>query len=276
MSSEEVAQEVKRYYALIREAPPSRLTEREADLGLLAACQPFRCGPDGGIAGWRIGEGPVVAMVHGWGGQGVQFVRMAHHLAKRGFAATFIDVRNHGASAPGHLGFDRFMKDAAELQACLGAPPFAWVGHSAGALGVMAARRILNLDASAFVCLATPFHPYVPLDKVRAVGAGPGVIEGLKALLAQEFSESWNDLEHGAVWSPQGRARLMAVYDETDATISTHDAWKVARKWQGARVMLTSGFGHNRILGAEMIIESVSDFLAGCRADHAAMEGIAA
>lgn len=273
MLSDVVAQRVDHYYRLIREAPPSRLALRDADLALLAACQPFRCGADGGIAGWRVGEGPVVAMVHGWGGQGVQFVRMAHHLADRGFTAVFIDARNHGDSAPAHLGFDRFMKDAADLQAHLGAPPFAWIGHSAGALGVMAARRIFGLKAEAFVCLATPLFPYVPLDKVQVIGAGSDVIEGLKTLLAQEFSATWIDLEQGAAWAPDACAHLMAVYDETDPTVSAQDAFKLARIWRGARVMLTSGFGHNRIVGAEAIIESVSEFLLGRRNVRTAREG---
>lgn len=276
MLSETVAQQVNHYYGLIRHTPPSILPERESDLALVTACQPFRCGPDGGIAGWRIGEGPVVAMVHGWGGQGVQFVRMAHQLAARGFTAIFIDVRNHGASTHAHLGFDRFMRDAADLQSYLGAPSFAWIGHSAGGLGVMAARRNFGIAASAFICLATPFYPYVPLDKVRAIGAGSVVIEGLKTLLAQEFSASWNDLEKGAAWTPDTDARLMAVYDEMDSTISALDAWKVAKGWRGARVMLTSGLGHNRILGAATIIESVLEFLEGRRSDRVAKGGTAA
>ena len=168
------------------------------------------------------------------------------------------------------------MKGAADLKAHLGAPAFAWIGRSAGALGVMAARRNFGAAARAFVCLATPFDPYAPLDKVRAVSAGSEAIEGLKLLLAQEFALSWNDLGSGDAWTPDASAHLMVVYDETDSTTSAHGAWKVARQWRDARDMLTSGLGHNRIPGAERVMESVSDILAARRSGHATGTGIAA
>src|SRR3546814_315827 len=49
------------------------------DEATLALAQSFRFGPHDSLAGWRFGAGPgpVVVLVHGWGGQGTQFLRMA-------------------------------------------------------------------------------------------------------------------------------------------------------------------------------------------------------
>src|SRR3546814_14098201 len=57
---------------------PILLPLREEDEASLAQAHAFRFGPQDSLAGWRFGAdaGPVVALVHGWGGQGTQFLRM--------------------------------------------------------------------------------------------------------------------------------------------------------------------------------------------------------
>src|SRR3546814_7851691 len=100
-------------FRAMRGQAPIALPLREEDEATLALAQSFRFGPQDSLAGWRFGAGagPVVALVHGWGGQGTQFLRMALGLAERGFEAIVIDAGNPGASAPSPMGFDRFMLD---------------------------------------------------------------------------------------------------------------------------------------------------------------------
>ena len=252
-------------YQAMRNLPPIRLPERPGDAALLEACRAFRCGQNAGIAGWEIGFGPTIGLVHGWGGQGIQFVKLAHLLAENGFRAIIIDARNHGASEPARLGFDRFMTDIAELQEYLGEPPLGWVGHSAGALALMSGRRTHGIRASAVVCLAAPFFPYVPLNRMRAAGVAEGVIDHIKQLIAAEFSTDWASLETGAAWQGDPDLRLMAIYDRADQMIDAMDAQRLLRVRPDAQIKMTSDLGHNRIISSPASADHIVRFLNACR-----------
>lgn len=252
-------------YQAMRNLPPIRLPERPGDAALLEACRPFRCGKNAGIAGWEIGSGPTIGLIHGWGGQGIQFVKLAHLLAENAFRAIIIDARNHGASEPARLGFDRFMTDIAELQEYLGEPPLGWVGHSAGALALMSGRRTHGIRASAVVCLAAPFFPYVPLNRMRAAGVAEGVIGHIKHLIAAEFSTDWASLETGAAWQGDPDLRLMAIYDRADQMIDAMDAQRLLRVRPDAQIEMTSDLGHNRIISSPASADHIVGFLNACR-----------
>lgn len=252
-------------YQAMRNLPPIRLPERPGDAALLEACKTFRCGKNAGIAGWEIGRGPTIGLVHGWGGQGIQFAKLAHLLAANGFRAIIIDARNHGSSEPARLGFDRFMTDIAELQEYIGGPPFGWVGHSAGALALMSGRRTHGIGASAVVCLAAPFFPYVPLNRMRAAGVAEGVIDHIKQLIAAEFSSDWASLENGAAWQGDPDLKLLAVYDRVDQMIDALDAERLVQVRPDAQIEMTSDLGHNRIISSPASADHIVRFLNACR-----------
>lgn len=256
------AQAEKFFWAMSNQSPIS-LPLREEDGAALAQAHAFRFGPQESLAGWRFGAGagPVVALVHGWGGQGTQFLRMARGIAARGFEAVVIDAGNHGASAPARMGFDRFMHDARALADHLGAMPFAWVAHSAAALAILSARRTHAIGARAYVTLAAPFAPYVPLNRLCAMGADEGAVEALKPLLARQFEAEWDALEHGLAWQSQPGVSLLAIYDADDAMVTASDAERVRKAWPGCDTVQTRGLGHNRLLGAHEVIEGTADFL---------------
>lgn len=258
------------FWAMSNQSPIS-LSLREEDEASLAQAQAFRFGPQDSLAGWRFGAdaGPVVALVHGWGGQGTQFLRMARGLAARGFEAVVIDVGNHGASAPAHMGFDRFMHDARALADHLGTMPFAWVAHSAAALAILSARRTHRIGACAYVTIAAPFVPYVPLNRFRAMGANDEAVEAFKPLLARQFQVDWDALEQGLAWQAEPNASLLAIYDATDTMVEAGDAERIGKVWPECRTVLTQGLGHNRLLGAQEVIAATVEFLAGVAASNA-------
>ena len=257
-------------FRAMRGQSPIALPLREEDEAALAQACAFRFGAQDSLAGWRLGTGtgPVVALVHGWGGQGTQFLRMAKRLAERGFEAIVIDAGNHGASAPAPMGFDRFMLDARALADHLGAMPFAWVAHSAAALAILSARRTHGIGARAFVTIAAPFVPYVPLNRFRSIGADEDTVDCIKPMLARQFQADWDALEAGFAWQADPDASLLAIYDATDSMVEAGDAERIRKVWPECRTVVTQGLSHNRLLGAPEVIEGTADFLAGIAASQ--------
>lgn len=251
------------FYHAMRNQPPIKLPLRADDQMALSRASTICFGPNRSLTARIFGDDgrPIVALMHGWGGQGTQFYRMALALGAAGYRAVVIDFGNHGESGPAALGFDRFMIDARALADHLGTMPDAWVAHSAAALAILSARRTHGLSAQAFVTIAAPFTPYVPLNRFRAMGADQAAIDAVKPMLAGEFACDWEALEAGLAWQRDDTARLLAIFDADDAMVQASDAERIAAVWPDCRTLMTSGFGHNRILGAGPVIAATMAFL---------------
>lgn len=251
------------FYRAMRSQPPIKLPLRPEDEAALERVRPVRFGPGGSLSARVFGDGsgPLVALMHGWGGQGTQLFRMAMHLAIAGYQALVMDFGNHGEAAPAELGFDRFMIDARTLADHLGAMPVAWVAYSAAALAILSARRTHGLSGLAFITIAAPFTPYVPLNRFRGMGASEDAVDAVKPLVAREFACDWDALEAGLAWRRDETARLLAIYDTDDAMVKVSDAERVAVAWPDCRIIRTGGYGHNRVLGAYEVMEATLEFL---------------
>jgi pimeloyl-ACP methyl ester carboxylesterase len=246
--------------ALIANSP--RMPLRDDDAARLAVMEPLTFGGAEVRQAWSIGAGPLVVLVHGWGGNGAQLAPLATALSAAGFRCVLFDALGHGQSAGGRIGFDAFGYDTAALCSHLGETLHAVIGHSAGALGMMAARYRHGLSASHYVCLAMPRYPYVPLETLKGkFGFTDRQLLALKPLLAEQFDRSWSDLEAGCVFSGDPAGQLTLIYDLADPRVRHQDADAIAAVWPGAEVIKTDNLGHNRILRSPDVIAAIERVL---------------
>lgn len=234
---------------------------RPQDAALLEAMPSFRFGPDSSRMAWTIGDGPLVILVHGYSGLGVQMAPLAMRLADRGFRCVLFDAGGHGASGPEKIGFSIFIRDTRDIVARLGSKVHGLIGHSAGALAMMRARALYGVRAARYAVINAPLFPYVPLDMMRAIGAPEDALDHIKAILSDQFEMSWSELAAGAAYAPEEGARLLAVYDEDDPKIRHADSDALVAVWGGAQLMRTAGLGHNRTLKSDAVADAVCDFL---------------
>lgn len=256
-TAQSIAQTAEALYAGLRRGGQAVLPLRPQDEALLGQCEAFRFGDASGLAGWSVGRGPTVFLTHGWGGRGAQMATLALALAGVGFQAVFFDAGAHGESQPAPMGFDRFMEDLAALHGVMGGRPFAWVGHSAGALAMMSARRTHGISAERYVCIAAPLFPYVPIERLQRSGAPAAALEIVKARIAAQFETDWARLETGLAWRPDPAASLLAIYDDSDVVAHPEDAAAVGALCPGASVLQTQGLGHNRLLQSDQVVGAV-------------------
>jgi pimeloyl-ACP methyl ester carboxylesterase len=235
---------------------------RPQDAALLEGAQMFQFGPDDSRRAWSIGQGPLVLMVHGWGGRGVQMAPLARALTSIGFRCIFFDAGGHGDSRCEPVGFDTFINDVATLTEHVGQTVFAWIGHSAGGLGMMAARAMRGVRAERYICIAAPRHPYVPLESIRhKYDISDEVADRLKSALASQFESDWQTLEAGSAYRCDEASRLLLVYDIDDERVRHRDADRIAQDWPGARILKTGKYGHNKILQSPELREHTVAFL---------------
>ncbi|PKP82456.1 MAG: hypothetical protein CVT79_05915 [Alphaproteobacteria bacterium HGW-Alphaproteobacteria-18] len=234
---------------------------RDQDAALLAGASQFWFGPQASRPGWSFGEGPIVLLVHGYSGRGVQMAVLARAIAAKGFNAVIFDAGGHGSARREKIGFNTFIEDTAAIAQHLNAPLFAMIGHSAGGLAMMRARAIHGVRAQRYGVIAAPFFPYVPLENMVQRGAPRSVLPYIKAILADQFQATWAELVNGLSFSPEAEKPLLAVYDDLDDRIRLSDADLISSVWPDSKIVRTSGYGHNRILQADEVVSATTKFL---------------
>lgn len=216
-------------------------------------------------AAWTWGSGPVVLLVHGWGGRAAQMAPLAEHISALGFHTVALDVTAHGDSPGRRASWEYFIRDIAALWRSLGDDVFACVGHSAGALTMMAARRRAGLSATRYVCVCAPSHPFPPIDAIRRrLAPRPAVLEGYKDYIARQFGSTWAELQAG--WAFEGAgADTLLFYDEMDRFIDHREGDRIKSICSGVALVKTRAYGHRKILAAPELASTVGEFLTSSR-----------
>jgi pimeloyl-ACP methyl ester carboxylesterase len=215
---------------------------------------------------WGIPGRPVVYLVHGWGGSGAQLHGFVDPLLDAGFAVVAYDGLSHGASDPGALGSRT--STAIELTTVLHAvaavhgAPAGIVAHSLGC--TVAANAMLEglpVERLVFVAPMANFASYT--DRfVRALGAGPRTRTSLIRTIEARVNRS---MEEFTLYALAGRASdvpVLLIHDTDDRDTSWVESKRLASALPRAELLVTSGLGHNRILGDASVINRAVAFLA--------------
>lgn len=234
---------------------------RPQDEALLQDMEMFRFGVGDSRVGWMIGSGPLVILVHGYGGRGVQMARLAQTVSTKGFRCAFFDAGGHGASRKEKIGFFTFMNDVRDLLAHLQEPVHALIGHSAGALAMMRARALYGVSANRYAAISAPVYPYVPLNSLRQNGVPETAVEAMKLNLADQFQMTWSELVSGACFAPDNAKDILLIYDRQDPRVQHEDADQIAVLWSHSDLLKTDGHGHNKILTAPETLRKIADWI---------------
>lgn len=212
-------------------------------------------------------DGPLVYLLHGWGGWRGQFAPIGRALAARGFRAVLIDAPNHGDSGGGTLGegIGTLPDLTLTLQAVVReiGPAYAVVGHSLG--GGCSALAILDgLEARRAVFIAPAVDPEAFTKQLAAMlGYGERIRTRMVDIAVRRTGHAPADFVLPARLAARGDLPdALILHDAEDPVIPVRDGRAMAAAWRGARLMVTSGLGHNRILRHEASVEAVAEFIA--------------
>lgn len=211
---------------------------------------------------WSWGKGTPVVLVHGWNGRAAQLAPLAAHIAASGFRAVAPDITGHGDSSGNRTEWACFLRDIRAITQALKEPPYAFIGHSAGALTTMALRHEKRIHAERYVLIAAPTYPFPAIHMIRRkLAPRHAVIERYQNHVAGQFGMPWEALRSGCVFKGIGSETLL-IYDTTDRFVDHGEGDHVAENAHEARLIKTSGYSHMTILGAPEVRAAVGDFLA--------------
>jgi predicted alpha/beta hydrolase family esterase len=240
---------------------PPRHPQPAAERAALEGAEPFALDVGGTtVRGRRMGEGPAVLLVHGWGGRGGQLAAFAPPLVAAGCAALVFDAPGHGESGGRTADLPRVAGAIRAVAGRFGAR--AAVAHSFGAAALtLALHRGLALDAA--VLIGAPRTPRQFLDSFcAALGLGEAARDRVRRRVEQRVGIPVEDLEVPRLASPLEVPSLV-VHDRADAEVPFADGAAIAAAWTGARLLATDGLGHRRILRHPAVVGEVASFVVG-------------
>ena len=231
---------------------------------------PFSAGWSGGTVSGRVFGSvgaPTAYLVHGWGGWWQQLSAQVEPLVAAGLCVVAFDAPSHGDSAPGRLGSHsttliEFAEALAAVVARFGHPT-AVIAHSAGAVGVLHARR-LGVLPDAYVLIAPPDSMEPMMRRFSSVlGMGPRAAQRMADRAERRIGLPLGsfDMVRIAEALPDHPA-LLVVHDRHDVETPAAGSEALAAAWPGADLLLTEGLGHRRVLWEDAVVERVSGFVA--------------
>jgi pimeloyl-ACP methyl ester carboxylesterase len=244
---------VRLFVATRRFATPTREVEA------LSGARPVAL-PERGLVGWRWGAGQrTVLLVHGWNGRASQLAALAPALATTGCRVLAFDLSGHGGSSGRTATAVSLAEDLLAIGRAFG--PFdGLVAHSFGA-AVSSLAMVAGLEVGRAVYIAPPLEARPWLEQFsHLVGFDPRRRQLLAQRLERRIGLGFDELSGvrlgGALDVP-----LLVVHDRDDRDVPWHDGAALVDAWHDARLVLTEGLGHSRILSDPGVIDDVRRFM---------------
>lgn len=218
------------------------------------------------ITTYQWGAGTRTALLlHGWVGRASQFATLVRDLVAEGYRVIAFDAPAHGAS-PGRRTDARDWMDAAQLLAGSDGPIDLLVGHSLGGFAALAAtraglaaRRVVTISGAGTV---RAFHE----EFARMLRLSPAVRTAFEADFHRRLgmTRAQSDARFDTLAHPlPGHVEALFVHDADDRVLPTQHSIDLHDAHPGrSHLLVTHGFGHNSILGADAALDAVLAFAA--------------
>jgi pimeloyl-ACP methyl ester carboxylesterase len=208
---------------------------------------------------------PVVLLVHGWGGRGLQLGGLGRELATRGVTAVAWDLPGHGdrAAATNLPEMAGSLAAVADAVAATHGPIGGVVAHSFGTATTLVARARHGLELPRLAVVA----PSALLDRMLEdfadmTGLARPVVERMAERLAVRFGFHWAELEADAI-APRLTAPALVIHDRDDRRVPYADGVELARLLPDSRLVTTEGLGHSGpLLRDPDVLDEVGRFMA--------------
>lgn len=231
------------------------------------------------VRGQVWGDGPVVYLVHGWGGRVAQFTALVEPLAEAGHTVVGFDGLSHGDSDPGPSGprsaTGLELGKALDDVAARFGPAQAIVAHSMGAVASLLAMKYGWLTTDRLVLLA-PMNSYAKQVEPfqQALGVGPRTRRLVDQAVVRRVGLPVEEFDVRLLARQLDAPQTLLVHDTGDRQTPYGDTVTLASELPEARLVTTSGLGHRRILRDPRVVDEVVSFVGGGRLVGARSAGV--
>ncbi len=220
--------------------------------------------PDGPVVVYRWGDtvhAPTVLLVHGWNGWAQQLERFVEPLRAQGYAVMAFDHVAHGASPGDQATLPVMMRSIATLFDGL-RQPAGVIAHSLGAAAVAGVLAETPGRVPAAVLIAPPTDPRPFLRWVaRGLGAPDTLLADVQREAEAHAGVPMERLVADDKLTRRIATPLLVVHDTEDSDVPIANGHVYAQA-PNARLLVTDGLGHRRILRDLHVVQASVRFIA--------------
>jgi len=203
---------------------------------------------------------PVVLLLHGWNGWGLQLAGFVPALLDQGMAVVAVDHVGHGRSDGRFSALPVFIRTTRELLAAFPATK-GIVAHSLGAAATAFVLAESGRSDLRTVLLAPPKHPRVFLEQFGAMlGMSRKVVDGIQRRIEETHGVTFADVDVEAV-APRIKAPVLLIHNPADDVVPFSHGQRYAQLIGDARFEAVDGIGHYKMTGSPEIIRMAAQFL---------------
>ena len=204
---------------------------------------------------------PYVLFAHGWSSHGTRVASWLQSLRNAGYAVVAFDQAGHGRSGGKRTTLIDFTCHLLAVGRRFG-PAAAVIGHSlGGSATALALARGLHAERAVLIApMADPLFAVRRFSRMLWLGHHLG--RRMFARFEQAMNFDVSEL-HAQYNAPRIGRPALIVHDLEDREVPWDDGECYARAWRGARLLSTTGLGHNRIVDDAGVIAATLRFLHG-------------
>lgn len=200
-----------------------------------------------------------ILLVHGWSGRGTQLYKIADELLKNGYSTISFDAPGHGKSAGNSTIMVEFIETILYLEKQYGNFEAA-IGHSLGGISLLnATRNGLKINHLITIGSADIIKDIID-DFVFNLKLKASYADALRRYFEEKYGTKMDDLSaHMA--AREIEIPVLIIHDNDDAEVSVKCAINIQKNLKDGQLMITKGLGHRKILGSEVVLDKILDFL---------------
>ncbi|QXE33622.1 alpha/beta hydrolase [Streptomyces sp. GMY02] len=250
--------------------PTGRARPRSDESEVMAAARTGRITVHGqSVVTYQWGDGTrPVLLVHGWSSRASRFARLATALREQGYSPVAFDAPGHGASEGRHTNIIELRAVIRQLHQEHGRFE-AVVAHSFGVLATFFALRD-GVEARRVVGIGGVTEFGHILDGFRAgLGVRERVVDELRRRIERTLFPGEPDLwpRFDATYRPEELdVAVLLFHDERDDMVPLGQSRALVRAYEGrpgggARLVVTRGLGHRRIVADPEVVADAVEFI---------------
>lgn len=221
---------------------------------------------------WDVAENREnILLLHGWNGRGTQLSAFVNMLTEKGFGVIAFDARGHGYSDGNSTNILETVAIIKKLRDIHG-DFFSMIGHSFGA---MAAVKAINegVACKKFIGISPPTQfSALLLVFSEHLGLNNKATEVLEKYVLKKYKiKSFEQISITGI-APEMKIPCLIIHDKDDDKVPVSQARKAVELWgvntakskdSGAKLHITQGLGHVRILHNQPALKAAIIFLQG-------------
>jgi hypothetical protein len=202
------------------------------------------------------GAGPIILLVHGWGGRALQLNSFVKPLVERGFRVVAFDHKGHGESSTRFSSYPEIVRGTDLLTLYYAKDLHGVIAHSIGSNSVFKVSEYFERKLK-IVAVAPMENFPLWLEKMRR---RVGIYEKLfaRVIVKIEADAELNLLEQCVFnYDKIRHHEVLLVHDKLDRINKISASYEIQRNLKDPSLMETENLGHSRILGNKAVVERV-------------------